>query len=223
LQHAPPSPPEISRHHTLARHHTLMRFYPWQAVPHAGSHAGACAGQTRRRRQRSPRLGLARAGAAARGGSLTRRHRRAWRRRHIERRTFTFALVVQRLCAAGREQGAELLRRARAARLALHSDARPASFTVETRRRGRAWRRRAAPARPSPRAAAARRALRSDAARSGMGARCARRPDAGPGGQVCGRSPARGNALLRTIKAVLQLADCRTSRLRAEHACWTRK
>jgi len=76
LQHAPPSPPEISRHHKLARHHTLMRFYPWQAVPHAGSHAGACAGRTRRHRQRSPRLGLARAGAAARGGSLTRRHRK---------------------------------------------------------------------------------------------------------------------------------------------------
>jgi len=48
------------------------------------------------------------------------------------------ALVVQRLCAAGREQGAELLRRARAARLAFHSGALPASFTVETASAGRA-------------------------------------------------------------------------------------
>jgi len=48
------------------------------------------------------------------------------------------ALVVQRLCAAGREQGAELLRRARAARLAFHSGALPASFTVETAGAGRA-------------------------------------------------------------------------------------
>ncbi|KAK9843841.1 hypothetical protein WJX81_008543 [Elliptochloris bilobata] len=48
------------------------------------------------------------------------------------------ALVVARLCAAGREQGRELLRLVRGARLAFHSGALPASFTVETAGAGRA-------------------------------------------------------------------------------------
>ena len=48
------------------------------------------------------------------------------------------ALVVARLCAAGREQGRELLRLVRAARLAFHSGLLPASFTVETAGAGRA-------------------------------------------------------------------------------------
>lgn len=48
------------------------------------------------------------------------------------------ALVVARLCAAGREQGRELLRLVRGARLAFHSGTLPASFTVETAGAGRA-------------------------------------------------------------------------------------
>ena len=48
------------------------------------------------------------------------------------------ALVVARLCAAGRKQGRELLRLVRAARLAFHSGTLPASFTVETAGAGRA-------------------------------------------------------------------------------------
>lgn len=40
--------------------------------------------------------------------------------------------MVARLCAAGREQGAQLLRLVRVARLAFQSGALPASFTVET-------------------------------------------------------------------------------------------
>ena len=46
--------------------------------------------------------------------------------------------MVARLCAAGREQGRELLRRVRGARLAFHSGTLPASFTVETAGAGRA-------------------------------------------------------------------------------------
>ena len=46
--------------------------------------------------------------------------------------------MVARLCAAGREQGRELMRLVRGARLAFHSGTLPASFTVETAGAGRA-------------------------------------------------------------------------------------